>query len=408
MGITPSELRFLTAAYKRGALPCGGDVLELGEAETIFIPDLAAALAGVLNDIDRSDPALLEKARVIGAARSEYQRRFAGAKLVYQAFLGCKSIIAVDGLPSPNAICIDLNKPCDLGRTFDVCINNGTSEHVFNLANVFKFMHDHTSADGIMIHYTPGFGWLDHGFYSIQPGFFFDLAAANNYEMLFTALSASDDLHELRHPDDAKLADERFADSLICTVLHKTNSEEFKIPYQRLFSSHEQLARFAAQNSGSLLALLPSRGKNIAIGRPTSQSSTSASSFNDDPEIDSAGGNNGRITGHYGFCTDLEIGPWWQVDLLQSAPIREIRVFNRLGNEAARANLLEIWLSDDAEQWVKLYSNEGRGFGGVDGAPLKVELSPPREARFIRLRLPHQEYLHLDEIEVYAVEDVES
>lgn len=404
MGITPAELRFLTAAYRSGALPRGGDILELGEAETIFVPDLAAALAGALHDIDRSEPALIAEARRLDAARSDYQKRFVGAKLVYKLFLGWDSILAVDGLPSPAAICIDLNRPCDLGRRFDVCINNGTSEHIFDQANVYRFMHDHTKAGGVMIHYTPGLGWLNHGFYNVQPGFFFDLAAANRYEMLFTALSGFNELQQVHRPDDPAFSDPRFADSLICTVLRKTTDAEFTVPYQGFYSSHAEIGAFAAVNSGNLAALLPP-GRNVALGRPTWQSSTCVLSFHDDPRVDSAGGNNGRITGHYGFTTDCEPAPWWQVDLLRLEKVRAIRVFNRLsGGCGPRAYSLEIWISPDGEAWQKAYSNEGRVFGGADGKPLVVEFSPPGEARFVRLQLTDQQYLHLDEVEVYAAE----
>ena len=35
-----------------------------------------------------------------------------------------------------------------------------------------------------MIHSAPFTGWIDHGFYSFQPTFFFELARANRYHVL--------------------------------------------------------------------------------------------------------------------------------------------------------------------------------------------------------------------------------
>jgi hypothetical protein len=65
-------------------------------------------------------------------------------------------------------VCIDLNgkygalqldlNTCtaqDVGRRFNVVTNFGTSEHVFNQANVFKLMHDLCLTGGLMLHCSP-------------------------------------------------------------------------------------------------------------------------------------------------------------------------------------------------------------------------------------------------------------
>lgn len=83
---------------------------------------------------------------------------------------------------------LDLNKPIDLGEQFDVVINNGTAEHVFNIAQVFKTIHDHCAIGGLMIHDAPLLGWLDHGFYCLQPTLFYDLATVNCYEIVKVAI----------------------------------------------------------------------------------------------------------------------------------------------------------------------------------------------------------------------------
>jgi SAM-dependent methyltransferase len=67
---------------------------------------------------------------------------------------------------------------------FDVVTNNGTGEHVFDQAAVFRNMHALTKDHGIMIHVLPFHNYTNHGFYCFQPGLFYDLAQANGYEML--------------------------------------------------------------------------------------------------------------------------------------------------------------------------------------------------------------------------------
>jgi hypothetical protein len=63
-------------------------------------------------------------------------------------------------------------------------LNNGTAEHVFNVGQLFKTMHERTKPLGLMLHDGPFTGWVNHGFYTFQPTLYLDLAAANDYELL--------------------------------------------------------------------------------------------------------------------------------------------------------------------------------------------------------------------------------
>ncbi len=137
-------------------------------------------------------------------------------------------------------------------------------------------------------------------------------------------------------------------------------------------------------------------GENVALGRPASQSSRSPWSKPDDPQ----GGNNGKKTGSYGFHTNTEINPWWQVDLEYVRYIREIRVFNRIDMCTERVRTLAVMVSEDGETWQTLHTQEGSKFGGIDGRPLIVAADGV-PARFVRVGLNEKQALHLDEIEVY-------
>ena len=143
--------------------------------------------------------------------------------------------------------------------------------------------------------------------------------------------------------------------------------------------------------------LPPTPSVNIALNRPARQSSLSIWSVSAD---DAQGGNNGARTGRYGFHTDIELNPWWMVDLGGSRAIQEIRVFNRLDVAAERASSLRILISDDQERWKLIHDQGGRIFGGIDGRPLRIK---PKSvaARYVRLQLCATEQLHLDEVEVY-------
>jgi hypothetical protein len=56
-----------------------------------------------------------------------------------------------------------------------------------------------------MIHWTPCLGWIDHGPYNVQPGFFHDLARANGYEMLLATLAGISMAVQSGHPRTPRL-----------------------------------------------------------------------------------------------------------------------------------------------------------------------------------------------------------
>lgn len=160
------------------------------------------------------------------------------------------------------------------------------------------------------------------------------------------------------------------------------------------------------QGGAALSALVPDPAgvrENIALNRPALQSSTSEWSNNSDPTADAAGGNNGFVTGLYGFHTAEEIEPWWRVDLGKPTSFSEAVIYNRLdaASAAARAAHLRISVSVDALSWSEVYArNESEPFGGADGHPLRIAL-PGSPARYVRVSLPGRAILHLDEFELY-------
>jgi hypothetical protein len=289
-----------------------------------------------------------------------------------------------------------------LQRQFDCVINNGTSEHIFDQANVFRVIHDHTRPGGTMIHFTPCLGWINHGLYNIQPGFFFDLAAANGYEVLLIALTCEGICFPLNKSDDcwaALQAHPVLKNAEATAVLRKTTDAPFTTPMQAMWAGHSSGLKLANLARRRILQMRP----NLALNRPALQSSTSVWSWHEEPELDAAGGNNGQVTGYFCFHTELEQQPWWRVDLGKPQPVTEVLVYNRLDDDPAarRAAHLCLSLSDNDETWRIVFARtEDTAFGGVDGNPLRVNLQGEK-ARYVRVSLAGEGYLHLDEIEVY-------
>lgn len=105
----------------------------------------------------------------------------------FYASLGYEDYVAIDVNEEFGSIVMDLNKSVvrDYGfdRQFDLVVNNGTAEHIFDQRAVFENAHDLCKSGGIMLHVMPFHGYLNHGFYNFHPNLYLDLAAANGYQV---------------------------------------------------------------------------------------------------------------------------------------------------------------------------------------------------------------------------------
>lgn len=121
---------------------------------------------------------------------------------------------------------------------------------------------------------------------------------------------------------------------------------------------------------------------------------------------DAAGAVDGVKNGKWGFHTDADNQPWWQVDLGKVHPLSRVLVFNRSDSAgvAERAGKLRVLLSDDGKAWREAYRHDGKVFfGATDGKPLTIALNGA-PARFVWIQLPENGFLHFDEVEVYGEE----
>jgi hypothetical protein len=223
MAISETHYRLLQELHRRGELPQGGSILEIGEAN----------FYGDFNPVEIPGSSLIEQ-----GDNFQYQI----VKQIYKNLFGTDDISAID-MNGPNAEKLDLNTldPVLMLPNYNACFNHGTSEHIFNIANVFQLMHKATRVGGLMIHESPFTGWVDHGFYCLQPTLFWDLAAANNYQIVLFALehlasktafdiTSRDDIHEMARR-------EQLPGRLMCfVVFRKLTADPFKIPMQGVYA----------------------------------------------------------------------------------------------------------------------------------------------------------------------------
>lgn len=223
MAISYTHYKLLSSL--KPLLPQGGTLLEIGEANWY-------------GDVDPREAGLPADANLFNVAKSFYRSLFAPSQ-----------IVSVDVNGTESALRHDLNTPMDaIGLVkvrrcrsvpFDISINHGTAEHVFNIAQVFRTMHDWTVDGGLMIHEAPCTGWLDHGFYLLQPTLFYDLAAANGYKIELIALEeiASRTILHLETRDNfAELAKAGRVpmNSMLFVAMRKAGGA-FKVPWQGIY-----------------------------------------------------------------------------------------------------------------------------------------------------------------------------
>ena len=103
--------------------------------------------------------------------------------------LGFDENISIDLITSrDNAdIQFDLNKKgllSEVKHKFDLVIDCGVMEHVFDVRQVMENVTAVTKVNGVIIHIMPGNNTYDHGFYQFSPTLFSDYYSCNRYDIL--------------------------------------------------------------------------------------------------------------------------------------------------------------------------------------------------------------------------------
>ncbi len=242
MAIAAVDLFIFKKLKDAGVFPARPSVLELGESE--WYGDATTEALSDEIDAQVADPArreTLHQKLVDTLCGDSPSRGWDLAKIFYQVFLDYEKITAIDLHGTPAALRIDLNQPVELGEQFDFVINNGTGEHVFNIGQFFRSVHEFTRPGGLMMHVMPFRGWLEHGFYSFNPTFFWDLAAANDYAVLilaYTELQPPKVIQLKRREKIVELARSGAlgANANLCAVMRRNPVDsEFRIPMQGVY-----------------------------------------------------------------------------------------------------------------------------------------------------------------------------
>ena len=108
-------------------------------------------------------------------------------KLIYTA-MGFRQFDSIDISPrhGVTSITFDLNLPeitKVIVEPYDLTLDAGVMEHVFDVKQVFIHMTDLTKLGGYIMHIAPGNNTFDHGFYQISPTLFRDYYQKNKFDI---------------------------------------------------------------------------------------------------------------------------------------------------------------------------------------------------------------------------------
>ncbi len=167
-------------------------------------------------------------------------------------FFGRQSLTAeywdVTKARGPETI-VDLNGAFDcadpdyveyLDRQFGLVVDPGTSEHIFNVGNVFALLAQICSIDGYIVHANP-LSMGNHGFWSLHPTAYVDFYQANGFTIEMMA--------ELSGPLEKRIiravpATKRFAmamDAVMLCVAKKVEDRPLVFPVQTKYRNNPML-----------------------------------------------------------------------------------------------------------------------------------------------------------------------
>jgi SAM-dependent methyltransferase len=172
MGLPVDSLKFLAQARKAGVR--FDETLTLGRQHVLASPERIGA---ILEQNGIWPPP---------AGVAEFYKELRATTWRFDAFaraLGAKNVSACDASAYEGAAIVhDLNQPvpAELKERFDVIIDGGTLEHVFNFPVAIANCMEMVKTGGHLILFTPVNNYMGHGFYQFSPELFYRVLSPEN------------------------------------------------------------------------------------------------------------------------------------------------------------------------------------------------------------------------------------
>jgi len=182
MGLSRAAIKLIAEAVRDHQLR--GRVLVVGKQ------DVWGTEPDILRWLEESglSPA---KCKVLPSLKLDLQRLGFIQDISLFQLMGFQEVVTLDNSAYEGAgIVCDLNLPvpdelaAQMGR-FDLVIDAGCLEHIFNAPQVLKNFYRLASDRGVVVHVAPSSNHVDHGLYMFSPTFFQDYYSANRWEILY-------------------------------------------------------------------------------------------------------------------------------------------------------------------------------------------------------------------------------
>lgn len=210
-------------------------------------------------------PALISILRNAGYELSaDTERKLLDPATVYAEeffrLLGAKQITAIDASDYEGAQVVhDMNRPIpdSLAASFDLVLDGGTLEHVFNFPTGIQNAMQMVAPDGLFISFTVANNYSGHGFYQFSPELYYRLLCKENgYAMesciMWEEIQGSQ-FFQVPDPENVKTRIELVSRSgtyLLVQAKRVGNVSRDYVPQQSDYARHWEAALSAPQESG--------------------------------------------------------------------------------------------------------------------------------------------------------------
>ncbi len=178
---------------------------------------------------------------------------------------GATEVDSIDNSDYEGAkIIFDYNQPVpkELHQQYDTVIDFGCSEHIFNVAQVFKNTADICKIGGRILHILPADNFCGHGFYQFTPEFFLSIYSNKNgyrdTEIFLSDLYNYKEWHKVSKPEGGERINIKTRNETYILVITKKNSEVAlkaqQSDYQHIWNE-SQSAQAKPHKPGRLMAL---------------------------------------------------------------------------------------------------------------------------------------------------------
>ena len=152
-------------------------------------PDTLASITFFNSDVDLRVTELIEGNRHLCPPIPMLIKDTIISDTLFYTALGFTELDYLDKNPlrgNPTIIC-DLNEDradYKIGKRYDLILDGGVMEHVFDVRTVMKNITALTKTNGYLMHILPSNNTCDHGFYQFSPVLFKEYYKKNEYELI--------------------------------------------------------------------------------------------------------------------------------------------------------------------------------------------------------------------------------